>query len=389
VRPLTAAAEAVVFRSDPAPRGVRQGGVGTTGRRAHRREPLVTARKRARAAEGSAAAQRRGLWRGLAVGFVVWGGAVLPARGQHRDILVQSSQGRLVTGVADLDGDDFLVGARVFTGVFSSLYAENDPGFNAIAAGSPALPDGTQALPGSADLGWDFLPMQIGGLKSALWHWDGVGTAPTDVEFNLPPSGYALTLFGKANAAASAIVTDALVPGAVIDRTAANGYVHVHRFFFLDDGDAADATSPADGVYLIAMRLRMAGLESSAPFFLAWAAPGTTLTALEQAARPWIAARVDVLATDRAAGDFNADGRVDGRDLLQWQREAGALGVAPGSGADVTLDGAVDAADRAAWEAAFGPKSAAAAVVPEPSGLALAAAGVAARRVRRGGRRRP
>lgn len=74
------------------------------------------------------------------------------------------------------------------------------------------------------------------------------------------------------------------------------------------------------------------------------------------------------------SGDFDADGDVDGRDFLVWQR-----GGSPNP---------VSAADLATWKANFGATSGAGATgaIPEPTscGLAmLAAAGIVARRKRR------
>jgi hypothetical protein len=74
-------------------------------------------------------------------------------------------------------------------------------------------------------------------------------------------------------------------------------------------------------------------------------------------------------------GDFNADGAVDGADLLLWQQDLGKQFTK--SPADANRDQIVDAADLAIWQANAGKTwasvQAAAASVPEPTGGALLA----------------
>ncbi|MAT71992.1 MAG: hypothetical protein CMJ58_21010 [Planctomycetaceae bacterium] len=67
--------------------------------------------------------------------------------------------------------------------------------------------------------------------------------------------------------------------------------------------------------------------------------------------------------------DFNADGAVDGSDLLAWQRHAAGAGdLAQG---DADADGLVTAADLGFWRDQYGA-AAAIATVPEPANVALA-----------------
>jgi hypothetical protein len=74
--------------------------------------------------------------------------------------------------------------------------------------------------------------------------------------------------------------------------------------------------------------------------------------------------------------DFDNDGRVDGADLLIWQRGLGAAGDNSKGDADASMF--VDGADLAVWKLQFGlPAIAAAAPVPEPAtGTIIAFAGV-------------
>jgi hypothetical protein len=85
------------------------------------------------------------------------------------------------------------------------------------------------------------------------------------------------------------------------------------------------------------------------------------------------------------SGDFNADGAVDGADLLAWQRSAGLSGA--NLVGDGDANGTVDASDLDIWKiqfaAANGETFSSAAAVPEPATWALALAATAAIRLRR------
>lgn len=87
-----------------------------------------------------------------------------------------------------------------------------------------------------------------------------------------------------------------------------------------------------------------------------------------------------------ATADFDADGDVDGADLLSWQRNLGATGS--DLPADGNNDGVVDAADLELWRQNFAPagdaSTAASQSTPEPSSAALFAAALCAL----GGKRR-
>jgi hypothetical protein len=69
------------------------------------------------------------------------------------------------------------------------------------------------------------------------------------------------------------------------------------------------------------------------------------------------------------AGDYDADGDVDGNDFLRWQRSLGTTATPAGSGADGSGNGVVDAADLTVWKNHFGSAVAAAGTVPEPASL--------------------
>lgn len=252
---------------------------------------------------------------------VLAGPGVSPA--QHFDVLIQQINGQLVTGTADFDNNEWFLGRRVWFRDFDGDFAINNPGFNALASGSPSLPAGSQALPGNTPLAWDFLPMTIDTVSQNLFYWNGMetdglpGLTPNDVAFGpLPGPNYVLSLFDQANAKYSVDGADAFVPGGVIDDTATDGSLHRHRFFFLEDGDGNSDTLPVDGIYLLAMQLKMSGLESALPIFMVFGTPGSSVPALDDAAVPWVEQQLDL------PGDFNKDGIVDAADYVVWRKQS-------------------------------------------------------------------
>src|SRR2546423_553780 len=270
-----------------------------------------------------------------------------PAWGQHFDVLAQQMNGKLVTGTADFDTNTWLIGLRVFHRDFDSDYAINNPGFNSLAATSPSMPAGAQALPGNTDLSWDFLPMTINNILSQnLFYWngqdtDGVpGLTPSDVVFGpLPSPNYTLSLFDKTNAKFSVNGANTVVPGGVIVTTNADGSLHQHRYFFLEDGDDNSATVPVDGIYFLAMRLRMPGLANSLPIFMIFGTPGSSVAAEDDAAFPWVQQQLNV------PGDYNQNGVVDAADYVVWRKTLNSSASPQGSGADGNGNGTIDAGD--------------------------------------------
>ncbi len=221
--------------------------------------------------------------------------------------------------------------------------------------------------------------MKIGATMSNLLYWNGADTTEAEVSFGpAPTADFSLRLydFNRMDQAA-ADGTNQLVPGKRIALTADDGFIHQHDFFFLDnDHDDNNATVAADGVYLIALRLRMSALDRSDPFYIVWATPPPTdvMTAALAAAKSWVKDRVDLLAPNFAA-DFDGDLDVDGADFLTWQRGFGAAAALQIVG-DADRDSAVTAADLAIWRGQFGSNlvtfsgAQAAATVPEPTGTA-------------------
>ena len=290
------------------------------------------------------------------------------AAAQHGDVLAFADGGRVAIG--QFDFVTLIATPRtVFPARFDAIYSVNDPGFTARPDISPLL--------GGADLRWDFLPMTVDsgphvGLVSTLLYWDGLG----DAEFGpTPMPDYELSLFGK-DGSATADGGDQIVPGGVIERTSANGSIHEHRFFFLDDnGDGLNTTLPQTGVYLLAMRLSIDGLDPSDPFFMVWGTPEASIDAAMAPAVAWVEARVDTLAAPPTPGDYNRDGFVDAADYTVWRDGLGGPGGPEG---------------YAEWATAYSAGAPPARAVPEPAAVAgwLSAACVACARGlrRRGGR---
>jgi hypothetical protein len=256
--------------------------------------------------------------------------------------------GKLITGSADFDTGQWTIGRRVFSGEFDSDFAVNSPGWNALSAGSPSLPAGSQALPANSSLGWDFMPMTIWLLQSNLFYWNGLesdgvpGLTENDVVFGtLAGPNYSLTLFDKSGSGFAVNGSNTIIPGGIIDDTAADGSLHRHRFYLLQDGDGNGGTFPADGIYLFAMQMRMNGLTSADPVFMVFGTPGSSVDALDSAAVPWVEQHLIV------PGDYNGNGTVDAADYVVW-RKGGPL-----QNEVVTLNAATEG-DYTEWRARFG-----------------------------------
>jgi hypothetical protein len=318
-------------------------------------------------------------------------------RAQHLGVLVQQVDGQLVTGKADFDHYLFNLGQRVYSREFDSDYAIYLPGFAAMGSGSPYLPAGSQALPGDTSLEWDFLPMTVEDVSRNLFYWDGSdtdgvpGLTPDDVAFgSLPGPGYLVSLWDKSSTKHSVDGTDSLVPGGVIDETDTDGSLHAHRYYTLEDGDGNSGTLPADGIYLFAMQLRMAGLDTSDPIYMVFGTPGSSVEALDDAAVLWVEDNVDLLIPPLLPGDYNDDAVVDAADYTVWRD---SLGSTANLAADGDGSGTIDEGDYLVWKEHFGTArelgaGLAAVVAPEPSAMLLALLAIAAGSGLRRNRRR-
>jgi hypothetical protein len=308
---------------------------------------------------------RNSAW--LSLASVAIAGVVGPgcAGPQHLDVLSEQVNGQIVTGTGDFDHDQWTLGERVFHRDLGpapvsnpTLLQNNNPGFNSIGDGSPDMPAGAQALLPGAILSWDFLPMTINGRSQNLFYWngqdsDGVpGFTPADVQFGpIPTPDYRLTLLDFNNGIHSADGTNTIVPGGKIAKTAADGFIHQHLFFSLQDNDGDSSTLPVDGLYLIAIRLKLPGLADSLPVFMVFGTPGSSLSAEDDAAVPWVEEQLNI------PGDYNQNGVVDAADYVLWRKTLTSSASPIGSGADGNSNGAIEAGDFTFWRENFGRAS--------------------------------
>lgn len=278
------------------------------------------------------------------------------ARALHLDVLTEQIGGQLVTGTGDFDHNAWILGPRVFQRDFDTSFAMNDPGFNSIGAGSPMLPAGSQALPDQTKLFWDFVPMTIGNRSSNLFYWNGLdssgipGTSPNDVAFSAPPlPSYALSLQDINFFSYSATGANAFVAGGEIAKSGTNGLpgsLHQHNQWSITDNDGDGNTLPADGLYLVAIRLRMPGLRNSMPVRMLFGTLNSSVEAEDDAAFPWLQQQTML------PGDYNGDGIVNAADYTVWRDKLGQ--TAPGDPADGSGNGIVDSADYDVWKSHFG-----------------------------------
>ena len=261
-------------------------------------------------------------------------------------VVVQSNGGKLVTGFIDEVSQEHAIVQRAIPQLMPTGLADDFPGF--LSQGNPV--GGNDPLTVGKNLHWDFLPMNSSGGRSNLLYWDGIGSTVGDVDFGDVPSGdVTFSLFDE-NLVTSSVAhgTDELVEGTYIGNVTTNATtpLHAHLWSFI-----GSATSVPEGIYLVAMRLRMDGYENSAALYMAAATPSISESTLNDLALPWVENRLDTLVIP---GDFDFDGKVDGLDLLQWQSHQSVGNLAD-------------------WQASYGTHatSALSQTIPEPSTFIL------------------
>lgn len=288
-------------------------------------------------------------------------------------VLIQKLGSSLVTGAGDDTPGNQELGKRVFGNGLGSDGLSQSPSFFSLTAA--AL--GTEALPSGVDLYWDFLPMTIGGVVSNLFHWDAVG----QIEFT-PVLSETLTLHDPNFNPAIIDGTTEPVSGLRIGTTTGSALnLHAHRWWWLQGASG----TPADGVYLAALRVRADGYIPTEPIYFAFSTYATPITVLDDSVFPWVEESIDSLISP---GDYNYDGLVDGSDYALWKESFGLTELPPVSEgyADGNRDGVINMADYTVWRDNLGRAGAsngaslgsaqASLAVPEPTALGMLVAGL-------------
>jgi hypothetical protein len=294
-----------------------------------------------------------------------------------QDVMLQTVEDKIVTGVVDDVTGMGTLGTRVYAGQFLMNFLASSPGFFGLRTGAAGIPPGAVGFPSNHDVNFDLLPMTIGSVSSNLYYWngdnaDGGPFETSDVHFVVPAGLTWRVLDDNANWFA-VDGTDQHVPGGVIDRTSADvwpdgidsGSIHNHMALQLSDNDGNSGSSPAQGVYLIAWQARSAGFEDSDPFFFVFRTSSIT-NAVRDLAAAWVTANLGTLISPPTMpGDYNRDGSVDAADYVVWQATHGQTGtMLP---ADGNRDGRIDPGDYDIWKTNFG------APTPAPAGTGISA----------------
>jgi len=298
----------------------------------------------------------------------------------HSDILVvRDAQGKLVIGSADFDNNNVLSApSRLFHRELDTNFFGSDPGFNAVSQAN--VPGDFFALPGNASLGFDFAALSLYGQTVAnLWYWDGAdanenGDYLDDVHFEPAIAATLTARITPFSAVVDGTAND--VAGFNLQTTSATGGMHRHANFQL----AAAVGAPAQGLYLLSMRVRMDGLAKSDPLFLILATDDASVAPYYPAGVAWAEEHLLV------PGDVNTDATVNIFDVNLVSAHWGQQGPT----GDANYDGVVNIFDinliSANWNAAAvtASSSSAMATVPEPASWMLLVAGLFAWRVRCG-----
>ena len=323
-----------------------------------------------------------------------------PATGQGvSDVLLQTMNGKIVTGVID---DASLVGAlgeRVHQARFLSNYRSADPGFVSLATGNPNLPSGVQGFPADHDVSFDFLAMTLGQAASNLLFWDGSdadgdGLALDDVDF-APAVDARWEVFDDDFSLFSVNGDDQGVPGGLVQETSSDidpddgidaGAIHNHLVLQLQSTLGVAGATPPEGVYMVAWQARAEGFETSDPFLMVHRTSSIS-DEVHNLAADWARENLEMLTSPVLPGDYDGDGDVDGADFQVWRSDYGSTGMALRS--DGNTDEVVDGADYTVWRdnlgatAALAPANLTASTVPEPAAALIAGVGVCGLTTRR------
>lgn len=250
------------------------------------------------------------------------------------------------------------------------VYAGDDPGF--VAGNAPI---GYDELPGNAEVLISFLPFDIGSGIGNLFHWHGEG----DVAFRAVPQEHTIHITDIFEFESLLEGSARTVDGGLAAVTDAQGRIHQHIQFRLDDNDNIEATEPDRGIYLFSAQFRVNGLTNSEPLFIGLSSPDIP-NSVESQAVNWLETNfeeirfgpigdfdqsgfldlndIDRLVETIAAGsndltlDLTEDRKVTIEDLDQWRLLAGETLLGLGqyiANGDVNLDGIVNEADLDVW----------------------------------------
>ena len=193
----------------------------------------------------------------LMIGLVM----LLPARFSwaHSDVLVTNVGGQVAVGSAeDINGpqESFDLDTRVFESILrggfshptlAADYEAVEPGFfalNAVSDAADLASLGASALPTGAGVSLSLSSFTLDGDSATLFYWSGTGP----VNFDPAPAG----------------TTFEFQPATNFATTGPNGDMDNHPVYRLNVGGSG---MPADGVYLIAATVDVAGLAASNKFF--------------------------------------------------------------------------------------------------------------------------
>jgi len=284
----------------------------------------------------------------LAVGV----GLLLPACAcAVQDVMLQTVDGKIVTGIVDDVTGVGTLGTRVFRGnFFAGSFITADPGFFGLATASPSMPPGAAGFPSNHDIGFDLLAMRIGSVKSNLFFWDGL---TPEVDFG-SSQGVSWRIVDDASNTFFVPGTDEFIPGGRIDPSSADtdpsdgidtGRVHSHLALQL----VASGTPP-QGVYMVAWQARSAGFETSEPFLFVHRT-STISNAVRDVAAQWAEQHIGAMFGPRLPGDYNEDNVVDAGDYVYWRNRLGMEMELPNE--DDSF-GVVDLADYTVWKSHYG-----------------------------------
>ncbi len=307
-----------------------------------------------------------------------------------QDVLLQTMDGKIVTGVVDDQTGVGALGTRVYRRNFLSNYRASDPGFFGLATGNPNIPSGAVGFPSNHNVNFDLLPMKIAEVSSNLFYWNGNdvggdGLDPSDLLFAPSPTVDWEVFDANFNLFA-ADGTGQFVPGGLIQKTSADidpadgidtGSIHKHLVLQLNDNDGDPGTTPPAGVYMIAWQVRSVGFETSDPFVFVHRT-STVADAVRDLAADWVEANIDAMFPPKLPGDYNDDDIVDAGDYTVWRDSLNMAIALPNEAASPNI---VDFADYGVWRSHFG-QSAGGEVnvvvpgVPEPSTFACLMSGM-------------